>query len=365
MEIVRLIHGDEHPEGPGFIEEVVPERRLGRRTPSRRQFVDIGTRLDVDDPQGLLDLQGPLTLHAFVFPTTPMKGRQAILARWAIHETSGYGLGINTSGHLEFWVGDGTETDAIAAEVPLLHHTWYFVAVTYDPGSGTAYLRQQAIVNPYNARLGLVAPFDATSRVRQKLRLKPKGGERPFRWASATMQAEVRGTFSELGFNGKIDRAGVYGRVLSDEELDASPRAARRRPRASSRSGTRPRATATTASTTSCATPGRTACTGAASTGRCARMTGWNWQGRADDWRLAPEQYGGIGFHDDAITDCGWEPTLSWTVPAGTRSGAYAARVHGGRRRGPRRVLRAAREADGARSSSSRRRTRTWPTRTR
>ena len=65
-----------------------------------------------------------------------MKGRQAILSRWAIHETAGYGLGINTSGHLEFWVGDGRETDAIAAEVPLLHHTWYFVAATYDPGCG-------------------------------------------------------------------------------------------------------------------------------------------------------------------------------------------------------------------------------------
>src|SRR5215207_10266839 len=85
LELVRLIHGDEHPEGPGFIEEVVPSDLSGTY-PVRRQFVDIGTRVDVADPQGLLDVQGPLTLHAFVFPTTPMKGRQAILSRWAIHE---------------------------------------------------------------------------------------------------------------------------------------------------------------------------------------------------------------------------------------------------------------------------------------
>ena len=28
-EIVRLIHGDEHPEGPGFIEEVIPSTVSG------------------------------------------------------------------------------------------------------------------------------------------------------------------------------------------------------------------------------------------------------------------------------------------------------------------------------------------------
>ena len=56
VEIVRLIHGDEHPEGPGFIEEVVKSDASGTHAVTR-QFVDIGTRLDVDDPQGLLDLQ--------------------------------------------------------------------------------------------------------------------------------------------------------------------------------------------------------------------------------------------------------------------------------------------------------------------
>ena len=33
VDLVRLIHGDEHPEGPGFIEEVVPSDALG--DPSR------------------------------------------------------------------------------------------------------------------------------------------------------------------------------------------------------------------------------------------------------------------------------------------------------------------------------------------
>ena len=200
-----------------------------------------------------------------------MKGRQAILSRWAIHETAGYGLGINTAGHLELWVGDGRETDAIAAEVPLLHHTWYLVAATYDPGSGDATIRQQAVLNPYNGRLGKVAPFDHTSRVRQKLRVKVQGGARPFRFGGALMQAEVRGEFNELRYNGKIDRCGVHGprAVRRRARRDRRRwRAAGRRPR--SPAGTPPPATARTASTTSCATPGRTPCTGTACTGRSA-----------------------------------------------------------------------------------------------
>src|SRR5690606_13647269 len=59
-------------------------------------------------------------------------------------------------------------------------------------------------------------------------------------------------------------------------------------------------------------------------------MTGYNWNGRDDCFRLAPAQYGGISFHEDAIIDCRWQPTFSWTVPPDCRSGVYAARLRGG-----------------------------------
>ena len=59
-------------------------------------------------------------------------------------------------------------------------------------------------------------------------------------------------------------------------------------------------------------------------------MTGYNWSGKHDDWRVAPGEYGGIAFHEDAVMDCGWEPTVTWRVPEGTRSGVYAARIKAG-----------------------------------
>ena len=42
-------------------------------------------------------------------------------------------------------------------------------------------------------------------------------------------------------------------------------------------------------------------------------MTGWNWNGKDDCFRIDPSQFGGIEFHPDAVTDCGWEATNRMT----------------------------------------------------
>ncbi len=56
-------------------------------------------------------------------------------------------------------------------------------------------------------------------------------------------------------------------------------------------------------------------------------QTGWNWSGRNDCFRLAPQEYGGIEFHDDALTDCRWEPSLIYTIPEPLGSGVYAVKI--------------------------------------
>ena len=59
-------------------------------------------------------------------------------------------------------------------------------------------------------------------------------------------------------------------------------------------------------------------------------QTGWNWNGRNDCFRLAPEEYGGIELHDDAIIDCGWDETNRLTIPEDLKSGVYAIRLRAG-----------------------------------
>ena len=59
-------------------------------------------------------------------------------------------------------------------------------------------------------------------------------------------------------------------------------------------------------------------------------MTGHNWTGEAMDWRHAPEQYGAIHFHDDDLYDAGWETDFELVVPQDLKSGIYAVRLRAG-----------------------------------
>ena len=65
---------------------------------------------------------------------------------------------------------------------------------------------------------------------------------------------------------------------------------------------------------------------------RC--MTGWNWSGKNDCFRLSPKEYGGIDFHPDAITDAGWDVTKTFTLPENLKSGVYAFRLRAGNGKG-------------------------------
>ena len=53
MGLVRTLHGDENPDGPGFLEEVIP---LGVRETLKvaRQFRQVGLFARAADPEGRL-----------------------------------------------------------------------------------------------------------------------------------------------------------------------------------------------------------------------------------------------------------------------------------------------------------------------
>ena len=327
--IVRLIHGDEHPDGPGFMEQETDTPANGQHR-VKKQFVQVGSFVEVADPERFLEFSGSFTLYAFIWPSAPPCHRQGILTRWSIQDRAGYALGINAEGQLEFWVGNGSKSDKIYSEVPLVPMMWYFVAAGYDASSRTATLYQEPVVNSYNSLLSPMVPYDYACHTKEKLQVRPAGGDIKFLMAGCNDHNQGRGPFVSQIYNGKIDRSGIHGRRLARTELDAI------------RKGGDP--------------PGEDLCArwdptvGYTDTGIGDRvvdvgphklngqginrpvraMTGYNWNGRDDCFRFVPEQYGGIHFHDDSVIDCCWEPTFQLTVPTDLKSGCYAARVRAG-----------------------------------
>src|SRR5262245_19470671 len=72
-EVVRVIHGDEDPQGPGF-KEVRVETSVTGEYPGKRKTIHAGSYVMVPH-SNLFDLRAGLTLQAWVYPTTPRAGR--------------------------------------------------------------------------------------------------------------------------------------------------------------------------------------------------------------------------------------------------------------------------------------------------
>jgi N,N-dimethylformamidase len=289
--LVRLVSGDRHPKGSGFVEREVLD--LGT-FPARVQPLHPGSYAIVDPPGPLAGLAA-FGLLAFVWPTAPGRGRQAILG-WA----DGPALVLDESGALALEAGGAR----ISTGAPLIAREWAFVAATLD-GAGHAVLHQEPLVR-----------YPGLDRaVRAEGRIAPAGGTGPFLIAALWREGRAA-----AHFNGKIeapvvaaaalDRAGLerlargdlppevvaawdFARAMgSDRIVDRSPN------RLDGRLVNLP----------------------------TRAMKGHAWDGSEMNWTRAPGQYGAIHFHDDDVYDAGWSPDVTLDVPD-LPSGVYALRV--------------------------------------
>ena len=334
-QLVRIIHGDEHPNGPGYMDEEI-ESDLNGKWDVKKQFTQLGSYLRVNDPNNLLAIDGDFTVFGYINPSTPNTGaHQWLFCRWDNKTNKGYGVGINKDGYLELVVGNGKEVDYLYSELPLVKKVWYFVGATFNYKTGEATLYQEGVVNRYNSLLGKVVPYDYRSHTKTTFRFKQVNDpQTPFIIAGAIDDHEIRGKFVSGTYAGKIDRHGVCNKVLSKEELDKIC------------SGEIPDKNSLVAywDTTEGHTengisndvidtgPNKLNSTGFNHPVRC--MTGWNWSGKNDCFRLSPKEYGGIDFHPDAITDAGWDVAKTFTLPENLKSGVYAFRLRAGNGKG-------------------------------
>jgi N,N-dimethylformamidase len=321
-DVVRLIHGDTSPAGPGFKEEPI-ETEVSGDYPGRLQPTDAGSCVVVEDG-GALGLTGPFTLHAFIQPTTPGKPDQGILGRFATASGTGYALVIE-EGAPALLVGDGVPL-RVSSRERLFERCWYSVAASFDPATGTGRLYCEPVVNAFNSRLSPAVPIGGAARVEQSIEGALGDSGTPF--TVGGLAREPGDDWVDSHFNGKIDRPAAWSRVLSQDELDGIT------------SGGEPPTDGLVAAWDFAEGIGprgipsdRVADKGASGLhGTCVNfpargMTGWNWHGIEERFTHAPEQYGALHFHEDDLEDAKWETDIAWTVPDDFRSGVYGLRV--------------------------------------
>jgi N,N-dimethylformamidase len=328
VDLVRLIHGDTNPAGPGFKEELI-ETPLSGEYPGRKQVIYSGSYVTVPD-RPLLRFVESFSLQAMIWPTTPGKGVQGVLTRWSASNNAGYGLFIDENGCIALWLGNGTgQTEKVSTGKPLLTRCWYFVGASFDALTGMVHVYQEPIVTATNGRFSVPSPL-ATAAVERSTQVQlTANNDVPLIMAGYVERVESGRSIIGGLYNGKIDRPRVANRALSRERmafLIDNPSAEDLVGAWDFAEGIGPKGIASTRIVDK--SPNRLH---GETVNRPARaMTGYNWMSEEQTFTHAPEQYGAIHFHDDDLDDARWEVDFEFTIPDNMKSALYAMRLRAG-----------------------------------
>jgi N,N-dimethylformamidase len=316
-DIVRLIHGDTNPAGPGF-KEVELETPVSGTYRARFQPVHAGSAIAVPRSSALDGLES-LTVAAMIWPTRPGKRRQALVTHWLGDAQKGWGLVIDEGGSVAFVLGDGRKTTSVSVERPLIAREWYCVGASYDVKTQEMRVWQQPLASYPGVEHGgesraIVSPYAMAK------------SEGPLAMAAWVAELVTGGRAVLDGhYNGKIDSVRLFAGAVDPDAVAGYVRKPAEALKAPGVVGVWDFARDMPSTHVRDISPNHL--DGQIVNLPARAMKGWNWTGAQMNWQLAPEQYGAIHFHDDDIYDCGWLTDFSLRVPDGFRSGIYAARV--------------------------------------
>lgn len=315
-EIVRLDHGDPNPRGPGLIEQVV-ETPVNGTIPGRIQQIHSGSYVIVGDEPSLR-CTGSFTIQAWIWPTTPAKGVQGLVAKWAKAGPAGFALVIE-DGALGLWLADGTGRVTHPSAGTLLQaRTWYFIAATFDAGTGEVRLVQEP------CQVWLRDPSLRTAIAQSELRAT---GATETSLLMAALPGDLERQFYGH-YNGKIDRPSLFNRTLSSEELDVLKLGGSPLELGEALAAAWDFSREISSDRIIDVSPN--ANHGTAVNLPARAMTGANWTGDESNFTHAAGEYGAIHFHDDDLDDAGWDTDFTFTIPDSLPSGIYAARLRAG-----------------------------------
>lgn len=297
LDVVRLLHGDTNPRGPGHKSEpitTVPTQEVS----GGLQQTYLGSCIVIPDigQQALESLR----VEALLQPSLPDSGRRQGIVTLVSDDGSPV-LGIELTDDGAVGVRDAGDVLLCRVETPWRRGAWHRVVLTTSPGG-------------VELRVDVVASFGTVPSSSTATGDLPRVSGSP-----QTVSGVVVGARSCTGeggrrqptsvFNGKIERPrvvriGAGGEVVvGDWRLELSPES------------------------TDCVDTSGAGHHGTVLNAPLRAATGHAWTGAVTDFTLAPEQYGAVHFHEDDLDDAGWPTTTTVRVPDDLPSGVYAVRL--------------------------------------
>jgi N,N-dimethylformamidase len=292
VDLVRIIHGDANPAGPGIKLEELPAAFAGTY-PSRFQPIHLGS-CGVVAAAAPLALPDPCTIVVRVQPWL-LDGRpQTVLAI-----NGALTLSVAAEGAVLEVAENRTQVAA-----PMLERRWYELRIL--SAEGRMHLRQTPLQRSWGVADGGESALPGVMRTLRSVIFgaAPSDRDTPHR-AFFNGRIEDPAIIPDIhGAEAPIDAATVE--YLAWWDFSADIPTARIRDR------------------------GPHGLDGVLLNLPTRGVTGSRWTGAETGWRHAPRDYAAIHFHEDDLYDCGWATDFAVEIPAGMLSGCYGIRLRAG-----------------------------------
>lgn len=318
---VAIIRYDHFFDTPDPVRDMVIPSPVNAKHKGRNQPIAIGSYTLVEVAPALR-LTTSFTIQTWIYASIPKRGHaQGIVSKFDSSTGNGYALQIDASGHIAFQFGAGEKSVCLAGDAVVLANRWYSIGVRYDSATlllqlDWAMLKRLWLPEEVGGSSATVtgAPRDAINN--------------SFLIGAIQLAPMSDGRLAPIGaFNGKIDRCRIWDRALSNSELkqvlnwwdpskvgglvaDWDP--------------------SMEIMGTVVKDRGPHGIHGSIINQPTRGVTGANFDGSEVTFRLKPEMYGAIAYHEDDLEDAGWSADFVYEVPAALPSGLYAARLHAG-----------------------------------
>ena len=292
-DLVRIVNADPNPAGTG-VQLTRISCDIEGEHPGQHQSVQIGSWMEAP-PTPVLGGER-IVLHMDVEPWRPA-ARSECLAHFD-SEAGGWSVHLRAEA-LELRYSNEAGDAVLALPFAFERRQWLHITAGIDRIRGRICLR----VQPYGMRL--------SARIEHEAAPAPITGP-----VSMSLAAQRRDGLAVDHFNGKLAAVGITATWPADglapddwlARWDFSQNMRRQ----------------------SVVDLGPHALTARLHNMPARGMKGPRWTGRVHQWSQDPSQYDAIHFHEDDLSDAGWETSLTLRVPEGLRSGAYGLRLRSG-----------------------------------
>jgi N,N-dimethylformamidase len=340
-DLVRIICADSFSREPRFKEMPLRSPFEGEHA-GRFQRTHVGSYVEIPNRPPLDELRN-FTVQAMVFPTFIPGGTrlragggpnsweaahfedQHLISRWSDDLGRGWALLIDPLGRPTFMVGEEGKVQRVSIDLPLMQDRWFLLAASVDLDRRRLHVGAQAVASSP----GEVAAWPTWRHAQEPLKVPAVPHRGPLRFAACSDGLSNGSRLKPAhGFNGRLDRVRLCEGLLATEDVHALsstgiPDALQRHvvgfwDFGKHIDGTEVRDLSGNdlhGETVNVPTRG---------------VRGVEWDGSANDWKVAPDHYSAIHFHDDDLYDAEWEVDFTYTVPQELPSGIYAARLRQG-----------------------------------